>query len=322
MVTPPLSFSVVIEWENAKLSELARTRLMLSTLAAQIHALDPSQWLRPEIVILYDSMAISPQLIQDTLDATFGEAPPVSSLKLLPTTGKRYYELKNYGATHVQSDVLVFLDSDVIPETGWLETLLEAIKQPGVDVVGGNTYIRPDTLFTKAFALFWFFPMRTQSNALVPSKHFFANNVAFRKAVFNSHPFPCHKKFRGQCVDLAQQLCEQGHGLFLHQGARVDHPPPNGVYHFIIRALCAGYDQVMIAPDYHVRPSVRTALHHFRTQARDARKRIQAHRREVDLGPLSALCAQGIAMAYFGCMFVGECITLASPGFIPRHCPI
>lgn len=322
MIISPLSFSVVIEWENAKLSELARTRFMLSTLAAQIRALDPGQWLRPEIVILYDSTAIPPQLIQDTLDATLGGVPPVSALKVLPTTGKRYYELKNYGATHIRSDILIFLDSDVIPEDGWLEALLEAIKQPGVDVVGGNTYIRPDTLFTKAFALFWFFPMRAQGNALVPSEHFFANNVAFRKVVFDTHPFPCHKKFRGQCVDLARLLRDQGHGLFLHQGARVDHPPPNGAYHFIIRALCAGYDQVVIAPDHHVRPTVKNAWRRFRTQARDARKRIHIHRREVDLGLLPALCAQGIALAYFGLMFVGECITLVCPGFIPRHCPI
>lgn len=69
-----------------------------------------------------------------------GWGPPVSALKVLPTTGKRYYELKNYGATHIRSDVLVFLDSDVIPEDGWLEALLEAIKQPG-GRCGGRQYL-------------------------------------------------------------------------------------------------------------------------------------------------------------------------------------
>lgn len=318
----PLSFSVIIEWENAKLSELDRTRRMLSTLSEQILALDPTKWRRPEIVILYDPMAIDPRLIHDTVAAAMGQTPPVSALKVLPAKNMRYYDLKNYGAAQTEAEVLVFLDSDVIPEPGWLAALLGGITQPGVDAIGGNTYIAPESLYTRAFALFWFFPLRSEGNEAIPSEHFFANNVAFRKAVFNKHHFPCHKKFRGQCTDLAKSLRENNYGLFLHPAARVNHPPPNGIYHFIIRALCAGHDLVAVAPDCGSHPSVKAAWRRFRSQLRASRKRINDHRKEVALGAVAGLAAQALALAYYGLVFAGECITLANPDFIRNRFPI
>lgn len=322
MREPPLSFAVIIEWENAKLSELGRTRRMLSALGAQILALDPAQWQRPEVIVLYDPAAIDPRLIQDTLTAAMGQTPPVQALKILPAEKLRYYELKNYGATQTGADVLVFLDSDVIPEPGWLAALLGGITQPGVDVIGGNTYIAPASFYTRAFALFWFFPLRTAGQEPVPSEHFFANNVAFRKAVFDKHPFPCHRKFRGQCTDLARTLRENHLGLYRHPAARVDHPPPNGIYHFAIRALCAGHDLVVVGPEHGYQPSVKSAWRRFRSQMRAARKRIATHRREVALGAAAGVAAQGLALAYYSLVFAGECITLAKPDFIPKRFPI
>jgi glycosyltransferase involved in cell wall biosynthesis len=318
----PLSFSVIIEWENAKLSELGRTRCMLSVLGEQILALDPSKWRQPEIVILYDPVAIDPKLIHETVEVAMGQTSPVSALKILPAQNMRYYELKNYGATQTEADVLVFLDSDVIPEPGWLVALLDGIAQPGVDVIGGNTYIAPESLYTRAFALSWFFPLRSEAGEPAPSEHFFANNVAFRKAVFDKHHFPCDKKFRGQCVDLASTLRENNYGLFLHPAARVSHPPPNGVYHFITRALCAGHDQVVTARKHQREAGIKAAWQRFLHQIRASRKRIRAHRSEVALGTAASLAAQGIVVAYYGLVFVGECITMAKPDFIPKRFPI
>ncbi len=317
-----LSFSVIIEWENAKLSELARTRRMLSALGEQILGLDPEKWQRPEIVILYDPAAIDPKVIRDAVAQAMGAAPPASALKVLPAENMRYYELKNHGARQTGADVLVFLDSDVVPEPGWLAALLDGITQPGVDVIGGNTYIAPESLYSRAFALFWFFPLRSAGSEAIPSEHFFANNVAFKKEVFDRHHFPCHRKFRGQCTDLAGTLRANHYGLFLHPAARVDHPPPNGIYHFIIRALCAGHDLVVTVAEHQRETGLKAAWRRFIRQVRAARERIRLHRQEVELGSAAGFAAQGIAIAYYGLVFVGECITRARPDFISRRFPI
>lgn len=322
MHNSPLSFSVIIEWENAKLSELTRTRRMLSALGDQIQELDPSKWQRPEIVILYDPAAINPKMIQDTVAGAMGVTLPASALKILSAKKMRYYELKNYGAKQTEADVLVFLDSDVIPEPGWLAALLGGVTQPGVDVIGGNTYIAPESLYSRAFGLFWFFPLRSLGINAIPSEHFFANNVAIKKTVFDKHHFPCHQKFRGQCTDLAKTLRENNYGLFLHPAARVTHPPPNGGYHFIIRALCAGHDLVLTATEHQRETSINAAWRRFINQVRASRQRIKIHRREVELGSATGIAAQGIAIAYYGLVFVGECITMTKPDFISKHFPI
>src|SRR6185436_7847876 len=49
-----LEFSIMIEWENALLSELARSHRMLESLAAQIAALDARRFALCQIVFLYD----------------------------------------------------------------------------------------------------------------------------------------------------------------------------------------------------------------------------------------------------------------------------
>jgi hypothetical protein len=311
----PATFSVIVEWENAKLSDAARSRRMLHTLATQVRDLDRTRWTARDLVVLYDSVAISGSELESFIRSAMAPMPPFASVKVIQANGMRYYELKNFGATKTEGDAIVLLDSDVIPESGWLGQLLEALRTKGVDVVGGNTYVSLDTLYSKAFALFWFFPMRSAASALRPSESFFANNVAFRKSVFEAHPFPKHSKFRGQCTDLARILTAEGFGIYLHEGARVDHPPPNGLRHFVSRALCAGYDQVRVVEN----PSLEEAWKRLRHRLGQASRRIGRYGAELGLGITGRAAARGIAGGYYSLMFAGECITLVAPGIVPRY---
>jgi hypothetical protein len=315
----PISFSVIIEWENAKLSELGRAHKMLFSLSEQINKLDTARWVPQELIILYDGEVIDHSLIADALKSAMGSNPTLYILKLIPISGRRYYELKNYGATITEADVLVFLDSDVIPEPGWLAALLGAIEKPEIGVVCGNTYIDVHNLYTRAFALFWFFPLRASGSGLIRTERFFANNVAFRKKVFNKHPFPASIKLRGQCGDLSRQLVKEGHRIYLHEGARVRHPPPNGFLHFIKRALCAGHDYAVSACETGKRPTVMIAVRRCLYQTKSAMKRCWSHRAKVNLGMVGSIAAMGIAGIYFGLAFAGECLTIVAPTIIPRY---
>ena len=69
------------------------------------------------------------------MDATDGAA---FEAVLRPAGGLRYYALKNLGAQLCEQPVVVFLDSDVVPEPGWLRRLLEPFARRDVEVVGGS----------------------------------------------------------------------------------------------------------------------------------------------------------------------------------------
>lgn len=315
------TFSVIIEWENAKLSELSRTRAMLTVLGEQIVEQRAEGFDCERIVVLYDWEAIEVGLIKTVLAETL-PSQVVDCVHLIPTEDLRYYELKNHGARAVNSDFLVFLDSDVVPEPGWLAGLLSAVRQEGIDVVAGATYVEPQGLYAKAFALFWFFPLRDENAALEPATHFFANNVAFKRNVFMAHPFPSSGKFRGQCVDLAQTLMANGFGLWRQGASRVSHPPPNGPRHFMCRALCAGHDWAIQSEP---RPLHRHFLRAWRRMWRStlgAKQRIRNKRLELGMGRKEMILAIAIAVAYYKFVFLGEMVSFARPNLIPRYFPI
>jgi Glycosyl transferase family 2 len=74
--------------------------------------------------------------------------------KLAAARGCEYYELKTRAASLSKGDPVVFVDSDVIPEPEWLAELLACFDDPVVEVACGSTFIDPESLSGKAFALF------------------------------------------------------------------------------------------------------------------------------------------------------------------------
>lgn len=308
------SFSAIVEWENVKLSEFDRARRMLGELSTQIGAIEQELSAPPEIFILYDPEAIDPHAIRCLIDEAFHDRPGLE-LRLLPARNGTYYRQKNHGATLATRELVMFVDSDVIPEPGWLAALLGSFRDPRVSVACGNTYIDPTNLYARAFALFWFFPLRSNEKGLAPSEYFFANNVVFRRDLFLSYRFPDLPLLRGQCSVLAQTLRRDGHPIFIHNEARVSHPPPNGLAHFVKRALCEGHDIALRAkaggPAY-----PRGALLRLKRSLIRSARRIRHHGREVGLGRAGAIGAIAIAATYYSLCFVGESVTQVKPEII------
>lgn len=147
--TPPLA-SVIIEWENVRLSELDRCRRMLAELATQIvdlHTpavlarLEPA--LKPlvadfEIIVLYNDAAVASADVEAVVSAQIPAATPHCSVRLLPTRSEGYYAQKNFGAQQAYGDILLFIDSDVVPESGWLANMLAPMNDPECQVVAGT----------------------------------------------------------------------------------------------------------------------------------------------------------------------------------------
>jgi hypothetical protein len=315
------SFSAVIEWENVKLSELRRVRQMLRVFSTQIGEIEEDLSAPPELIILYDPDAIDPDAVRALVDEAFQDRPGIA-WRLVPSQNGTYYRLKNHGAGLAKRELVMFLDSDVIPEPGWLAALIGAFRDPEVRIACGNTYIDLQGLYSRTFALFWFFPLRSMETTLAPVHYFFANNVVFRRDLFLSYQFPDLPLFRGQCQALARDLRRDGHTIFIQNAARVSHPPPNGLAHFVKRAMCEGHDMALTTKatgGAHGRPYPLGALSRFKRSLTRSARRIRHHGRNVGLGPAGAFGAFAIAATYFGLVFVGESITQVKPEIIRKR---
>jgi hypothetical protein len=213
----------------------------------------------------------------------------------------------------------VFLDSDVIPEPGWLPGLLGSFADPAVEVVCGNCYLDTGDLVSKSLALAWFFPLRDGREVLARQDSFFANNVAFRREVAVRYPFvPLEGTSRGACRLLARRLTEDGRGLFVNTAARVSHPAPNGLRHLLLRGLAQGRDNLLFDRTIGRGAAGASLTRAVRMQTR-AWKRIVRHRRTVALGVLGVPAALAIASMYYACYAVGDAATRVAPGWAGRH---
>lgn len=316
------TFSISIEWENVRFSELNRTRKMLQQLRQELAELAPPRE-PPEVVFLYDRRSVDGDLVVQVVnEELLLQATPVRT-KFIASEQLRYYQLKNLGAASTEGEIVIFLDCDVIPEKGWLGALLEPFADPAVKVVGGESYIEYEGVYSKAMALIWFFNLRSEASDLVPAAFFYANNVAFRRHIFAAHSFPELPTFRGQCTLLSEALRASGVELLRQQRARVAHPCPRGVRNFITRALHNGRDEVIAANlrHGHGRRCWRAAYRNYRGRLNYSFRRIADHHNEVSLGRLGVIGAYAVAFAYFSLQALGEAVSIVRPNLIQRLVP-
>jgi hypothetical protein len=252
-VTKP-RISIIIEWENVKLSEMDRCREMLRAMAKQIPEYFDKQGVpesaetpAAEILILYDSGAFDGGFIEDIVATEIPRTTRHCQWRIIAAGSEGYYGLKNIGSQQARGEVLVFIDSDLIPEDKWLENMLSPMQGSDVKVVAGHAYVTPDDMLSRTFALTWFFPLRATEAKLSPAKGFFANSVAFQRDVFLKHPYEVIPgASRGACRLLAKKLKAEGVQMISNTGAQASHPPPNGLKHFLLRAVVQGRDDLLM----------------------------------------------------------------------------
>jgi glycosyltransferase involved in cell wall biosynthesis len=302
--------SVIVEWENALLSEAERSRAMLSELRRQTTELaceggGPNF----ELLLVFDETEFDPTALGSLLTECVGEPGCDIDWRLLPAPEQGYFENKNHGARHASGDIIVFLDSDVIPEKGWLRHILATLDKPGAHISTGNAYIEPTTLVGKAFALNWFFPLRNEDGPTREVRNFLANNLAMERDFCLDHPFPkLPGSTRGSCVLLAQQLAQENIPIHLNPSARVSHPPPNGFGHISKRALAHGRDRVLLARRLGHRMMASWPASFLRLGYQLARSAWNCCTRfhRVGLNPLLVPAAIGISAYYYLLYWAGE----------------
>jgi glycosyltransferase involved in cell wall biosynthesis len=312
--------SIVVEWENALLSEGDRSVAMLREVRRQAQALvagsstaAAGQAAPPlELLLVFDRAAFDDAALAALLDRHLGPEDDVLRWRVLPTRDGGYYRNKDLGARSAAGDIIVFLDSDVIPEPGWLQQILSGLDDPSVQIVAGSAYIDPAGLIGKVFALTWFFPLRSKNGPLRAVNQFFANNLAMRRDLYLQYPFPdLEETSRGACLVLASELAQANIAVYNNPRARVAHPAPNGIAHISKRALAQGRDRLYRERHYGSRWSASwpaacvRALRHCGGSA----WKVCTNFRAVGLSPLLIPAAIAVAWYYYLLYWAGETLS-------------
>ena len=315
MSAPRPDVSIVVELDNWRHGEASRAQRMLDRVLRQVREVEDFQD-RIEILLVYDERAIPRGEIEGVVRSLARAGDPL--VELMPTPGLRYYELKNEGARRARGDVLLFVDSDVVPEDGWLPRLLDSLDDPAVDVVTGNTYVDRDTFYAKTFALGWYFPARLPDGPILEASPRCLNTIAVRRRIFEKYPFPEDPKlYMAQTIVWVQALKRDGVRTHLNPSARVSHPPPV----FLRSAMLNGYDvaQRLRAPGETMRESLRLSYWGLRGSLRESFGNLRRGRREVGL-PLVALPASAALLAtYWVLWHLTEIVTRRWPRLIPHR---
>jgi hypothetical protein len=253
----PVGVSIVMEWANTVWNSIPRAHLVLEELVRQWEGVIAGRYptaLPEEAAGFLDGLDPDAELLivsGDSLDEACEReirrrVPECFDLSIRVAKGLEYYPLKNFGAELAGGDLLLFLDSDVLPDPGFLAHLLGSFAQANVHVVTGQPYVAPTDLVARAYALGWTYALRNDAPGLINCPKFYANNVAFRSEVFPKAGFPAiGLRTRGAASDLQHELARNGIKVWQNGRAAVDHPPPNGFRHMMVRALAHGRDHYM-----------------------------------------------------------------------------
>lgn len=237
-----MDISIVLEWENALLSELGRTRQMIVSVFRQVS----KRLERFELLILHNSKQVSEDFIRAFVEQVISDfdLPRINPIRYQDFQDAHYFELKNEGARLAEGKRILFIDSDIIPQKDWLDKILEAHDSNPKDLVSGLTHIGSDTFLERAFSINWFFPFPDQGQSLNKVKIIHSNNFVVDRDLMLQFPYPKMPEgmTRGADLFLWQTLDRNGVRLFIHQGARATHPVPNGWNHFFNRGLAEGRD--------------------------------------------------------------------------------
>jgi hypothetical protein len=313
----PVSISIIMEWENVQFSEDSRVGKVLTELARQAAQLVAASTPRAgglavarplELLVLFDSEVADPDEVQSQVRRGLGNCSALQ-VRFEATPGLAYFPMKNRGAELAAGDLIVYLDSDVIPQPGWLKTLISSFADRSVKVVMSRAFVNPVSFYSRAVALTWFFDRLPTTCGLSPAEHFHANGVAFRRSVLLSHPYPDSPgQARGAGWHLQELLKAEGITVYEHTGALLDHPPPLGLGNYIRRAMLNGSDDYLS-----IRRRKGTRRSGFvRSLERAIKKWLKAvsnvvrERSVVGLPWWQAPAAAGLAGLYYACYVLGD----------------
>lgn len=177
-----------------------------------------------------------------------------------------------------------------------------------------------NSIYNKTFAAFWYFRDSLKNTDEFEIKStFWANNFAARRDLLIKYPFPnIRPMFRMSCIFLAQKLRDAGTTIYRNNKAKVYHPPPNGINHFMVRALIEGHDSQMARKLFNHKTRYHKIPFPIKNCYRAARSiyQIIISRKAVNLAFIELPIAFSIAVSYQFFVCLGEFTAIINPKLI------
>jgi len=309
------SLGVVVELENIEAAGADRALTNLRELQRQVSTLANKPQGPIQFIVVYDSLIFSADDAQRFISETGIGDNPLIEARAVGAKGIHYYEHKNIGLAHCETDNILLMDSDILIEPQWLEHMLSAFEDEQVDFVSGNTHIETPRLFDKIYALTDpGFPLNTQDRkGLQQTDLIMANSFAFRRSAAPDPLFPRINAYRGHCAIASQQLIREGKTLFKQYDAIARHPSQGSYREYLARAYAEGCDAIALSR-FNNRQTSSAKLNRsilgtglrFVRGIRGLVSRAVTKRHAVDLPLWGVPIAIAVGLSYFAMRVVGE----------------
>jgi len=164
-----------------------------------------------------------------------------------------YYDAKNAGFDHAdpaRCDYVAFCDADCNPAADWLEQLLLPFAGPSTDtpaVVAGRTSYSASAFGVALTSIdFMYFPSVLGAGA---TSNFYANNVAFRRALFDKYRYQALPGvYRAHCQVMGMRLLADGVKVHYAARAHTEHRLPDTRRELFKLRWMRGEDSVSLTP--------------------------------------------------------------------------
>lgn len=304
---PPVT--LIIEWENAIDVVDEWTHRAMDGLTRELESVAPRLPSPPRVMYLYDRDAVPEGVIDAAIDKVAPKLRRIADVEIVATEGLSYYKLKNYGIARSRTDLTVMIDSDAIPQPGWLDALLEPFADPKVMAVGGFTMLGHDDFLSRAMALSWIFNLKDEGERSAKRNTIHVNNCAVRTDFFRAHPFPDLQAFKKQCVFWLRAIQAEGHKYVRVSGAKAVHAPHPGLKFLAWRAWTGGLDSDFVAFQTRTRNPLGRFLYafvHFAKKLGRAWWRILFKGHTVGMPLRERPFALPVALAYHGIVLIAQ----------------
>jgi len=237
-----VDISIVIELDNTCLHHNESNEEIFLQLLSLNKQIVESKY-QFEILICFSNETINNTVLKNIKQFAEKKFAP-SQLKFLGFDDASYYQLKNNGADLSQGNIIIFLDSDVTCDINWLEKILKPFEEnEHIKVVAGRTELKTESTIQNSQILVTFFDNCKKIKSLGITENFFANNVAFKKELFQKYTFPINQKSaRTSCTQLALNLSLANVDIYKQHQAIVYHRSVSNLSELLLRSVIEGRD--------------------------------------------------------------------------------
>ena len=199
--------SVIFELDNASFEDYPVWSSRLLGLMRWVCLSVPAETVE-FIVVHAGSSAIDKFLAM--LPDELGSRVVILDLAGLPAS---YYQMKNAGAQIAAGQLLVFLDSDLVPVCGDFSDLLAPVIENKCMVACGHTFFPTDTFLERCYAVFWMFPIFKFPETIGKYQLFVSSTVVPKQWFIEFGSFPQVGGLRASCTLFSRALQRAGYSI-------------------------------------------------------------------------------------------------------------